>query len=249
VWGATWRNQALSQATTHRMLRLNSQRNAPSSRPTPTKVRPKPTILPPGAPLIRGFRRSGIVDRNTSRLQKDERIANSCPPYIILLRFLITSKGEDKTMMKRGSVVSMLSFALLLSAISLQAQSKDAVEKALQGKEQAGWQAWKDKNPKAFDDILPENSINIAGGSMDNGKSNIIKGMTTANCEVASFSLSDFSYMWLDKDTVLMTYKASQDGSCGGTKIAPKVIASSIWQKQGGKWVSPFHQETVTSSM
>jgi hypothetical protein len=190
-------------------------------------------------------------DRRSEHIpaSKGREIANSCPPYIILLRFLITSKGEDKTMMKRGSVVSMLSFALLLSAISLQAQSKDAVEKALQGKEQAGWQAWKDKNPKAFDDILPENSINIAGGSMDNGKSNIIKGMTTANCEVASFSLSDFSYMWLDKDTVLMTYKASQDGSCGGTKIAPKVIASSIWQKQGGKWVSPFHQETVTSSM
>ena len=111
-------------------------------------------------------------------------------------------------MMKRGSVVTMLSFALLLSAVSLQAQSKDAVEKALQTKEQAGWQAWKDKNPKAFDEILPENSINIAGGTMDNGKSNIIKDMASANCEVASFSLSDFAYMWLDKDTVLMTYKA-----------------------------------------
>jgi len=61
--------------------------------------------------------------------------------------------------------------------------------------------------------------------------------------------LSDFAYMWLDKDTVLMTYKASQDGTCGGKKIAPKVIASSIWQKQGGKWVSPFHQETITSAM
>ena len=54
-------------------------------------------------------------------------------------------------MMKRSSVVSMLSFALLLSAVSLQAQSKDAVEKALQTKEQAGWQAWKDKDSKFFD--------------------------------------------------------------------------------------------------
>lgn len=152
-------------------------------------------------------------------------------------------------MMTRRSVVSVLSFALLLSAVSLQAQSKDAVEKALQTKEQAGWQAWKDKDPKFFGEILPDNSVNIAGGMMDSGKSNIIKGMASANCEVASFSLSDFAYMWLDKDTVLMTYRASQDGTCGGKKIAPKVIASSIWQKQGGKWVSPFHQETVTSGM
>src|ERR1700722_6849714 len=106
-------------------------------------------------------------------------------------------------MRKRVSVVSMMSLALLLSAVSLQAQSKDAVEKALQSKEQAGWQAWKDKYPKAFNEIPPQNSINISGCTMDNGKSNIIKGMATANCEVASFSLSDFSYMWLDKDTVL----------------------------------------------
>jgi hypothetical protein len=73
--------------------------------------------------------------------------------------------------------------------------------------------------------------------------------MAADNCAVASFSLSDFAYMWLDKDTVLMTYKANQDGTCGGKKIAPKVIASSIWQRQGGKWVSPFHQETIASAM
>ncbi len=152
-------------------------------------------------------------------------------------------------MMNRRSVVSVLSFALLLSAVSLQAQSNDAVEKALQTKEQAGWQAWKDKDSKSFGEILPDNSVNIAGGMMDSGKSNIIKGMASANCAVASFSLSDFAYMWLDKDTVLMTYKANQDGTCGGTKIPGKVIASSIWQKQGGKWVSPFHQETVPSGM
>ena len=144
-------------------------------------------------------------------------------------------------MMKRGSVVTMLSFALLLSAISLQAQSKDAVEKALQTKEQAGWRTWKDKDSKFFDGILPDSSINIVGGSMDSGKSNIVKSMASANCQIASFSLSDFAYMWLDKDTVLMTYKANQDGTCAGNKIPSKVIASSIWQKQGGKWVSPFH--------
>jgi hypothetical protein len=152
-------------------------------------------------------------------------------------------------MMKHGSVISMLSVALLLSAISLQAQSKDAVEKTLQTKEQAGWQAWKDKDSKAFDDMIPDKSISIVGGMMDSGKSNIMKSMVAANCTVAGFSLSDFAYMWLDKDTVLMTYKASQDATCGGMKVPGKIIASSIWQKQGSKWVSPFHQETASSGM
>lgn len=148
-------------------------------------------------------------------------------------------------MMKRKSVVSMLSFALLLSMVSLHAESKDDVEKALQTKEQAGWQAWKDNDMKAFDAMLPDNAINIAGGMMSSGKSSIMKDMGSANCKIAGFTLSDFSYMWLDKDTVLMTYKASQDGTCGGHKIPEKVIASSIWQKHGDKWTSPFHQETA----
>jgi hypothetical protein len=72
-----------------------------------------------------------------------------------------------------------------------------------------------------------------------------MKGISSTSCTVNGFTLSDFSYMWLDKDTVLMTYKATQDATCGGTKIPDKVIASSIWQNKGGKWLSPFHQETV----
>jgi len=61
---------------------------------------------------------------------------------------------------------------------------------------------------------------------------------------VNSFSLSDFSYMWLDKDTVVMTYTGTQDATCDGKKQGGKVFATSIWQRKGGKWLSPFHQET-----
>lgn len=58
-----------------------------------------------------------------------------------------------------------------------------------------------------------------------------------------------FSYLWLDKDTVLMTYTATQDATCSGKKQTGKVIASSLWQKKDGKWVSPFHQETAAEGM
>jgi hypothetical protein len=66
---------------------------------------------------------------------------------------------------------------------------------------------------------------------------------------VNSFSLSDFSYMWLDKGTVVMTYAATQDATCDGKKQAGKVFATSIWQKKGSKWLSPFHQETEAGRM
>ena len=108
----------------------------------------------------------------------------------------------------RRSVMGVLGFALLISALPVFAESNADVEKALQSKEQAGWQAWKDHDKKACDAILSEDAVNIAGGTMDKGKQQIIKSAFGPGCQVASFSLSNFSYMWLDKDTVLMTYAA-----------------------------------------
>jgi hypothetical protein len=146
----------------------------------------------------------------------------------------------------RRSVIGVLVCALLVSAMPLFAESNADVEKALQSKEQSGWQAWKDHDQKAFEGMLPDDAINITG-TMDKGKQQIMKSAFEPGCQVASFSLSNFSYMWLDKDTVLMTYDAMQDATCGGKKVPGKVWASSIWQKKGGKWMSPFHQETAAT--
>jgi hypothetical protein len=55
--------------------------------------------------------------------------------------------------------------------------------------------------------------------------------------------------MWLDSDAVVMTYTATQDATCNGKKQPDKVIATSIWQKKNGKWMSPFHQETTREGM
>ena len=77
----------------------------------------------------------------------------------------------------------------------------------------------------------------------------VLKSTSDARCTVNSFSLYDFAYMWLDKDTVIMTYTATQDATCEGKKQGGKVFATSIWQKKGSQWLSPFHQETVGGSM
>jgi len=144
----------------------------------------------------------------------------------------------------RRLVLTAMVFALLLSGITLFAQTNSAVEKSLEAKEQLGWQAWKDHNVKPIEGFVPEQSIDIADGTVTKGTQQILNSIASQDCKVNSFSLSDFAYMWLDKDTVLMTYTATQDATCSGKKQAGKVLASSLWQKKGGKWVSPFHQET-----
>ena len=144
----------------------------------------------------------------------------------------------------RRLVLTAMAFALLLSGVELYSQTNSAVEKSLEAKEQAGWQAWKDHNAKLVEGTVPEQSIDIADGKVTKGTKQIVDGIANSDCKVNSFSLSEFAYIWLDKDTVLMTYTATQDATCSGKKQAGKVLASSLWQKKGGKWVSPFHQET-----
>jgi hypothetical protein len=149
----------------------------------------------------------------------------------------------------RRIALTALGFALLLLGVKLFSQTNASVEKALQKDEEAGWQAWKDHNPRLEKDFIADDAVNIADGLVSKGKEQVLKGITDSACVVNSFSLSDFAYKWLDKDTVLMTYTASQDATCSGRKQAGNVLASTIWQKKGGKWVSPFHQETDAGSM
>ncbi len=149
----------------------------------------------------------------------------------------------------RRIVLTALGFALLLSVAPLYSQSNAAVEKTLQTKEQAGWQAWKNHDAKPVEGMIPSDVINIADGVVSKGKQQVLSAMGGSGCMVNNFSLSDFSYLWLDKDTVIMTYTATQDATCSGKKQAGKVIAASIWQKQNGKWVSPFHQETTAEGI
>jgi hypothetical protein len=149
----------------------------------------------------------------------------------------------------RRIALTALSFALLLSGVQLYSQTNAAAEKALQSNEQAGWQAWKDHDAKSVEGMTPENAVNIADGTVVKGKQQVLKSMVDPGCTVNSFSLSDFSYLWLDKNTTVMTYTANQDATCSGKKQVGKVIATTVWQKQNGNWMSAFHQETAAEGI
>jgi hypothetical protein len=122
--------------------------------------------------------------------------------------------------------------------------TNSATEQKVQNLEQSMWEAWKNHDGKPFEQYLSDDSINIAGGTMDKGKAAAVKGVTSGSCQVNNFALSDYNYTWVDDNTVIVTYKATQDATCNGKKVPDSVIASSIWTKKGDKWLSPFHQET-----
>ena len=90
----------------------------------------------------------------------------------------------------RRTLVAVISLAVLISAVQLYAEDNKAVENSLKAKEQAGWQAWKDKDAKTFGELIPDDAVNIVGGMMERGKPQIMKDLSSGACTVNSFTLS-----------------------------------------------------------
>ena len=85
------------------------------------------------------------------------------------------------------------------------------------------------------------------GGGGDAGvatKAEAVKELEDMACEIKSYELSEIKVLFLNNDAAFMTYKAAQDGTCGGQPVPAAVWASSAYVKRGGKWFAASHQET-----
>lgn len=108
--------------------------------------------------------------------------------------------------------------------------------------EKEGWEAWKNKNTGWFQNNTTEECLWVSSDGINN-KTQMIKS-TSADCNVKSVSLDNFQFVQLNDKTVLLTYIANQEGSCGNNKLAGKIRASVNYVNRGGKWLEAFYMET-----
>ena len=118
------------------------------------------------------------------------------------------------------------------------------VEQKLTSSEKQLWEAWKNKDMTPFKQNLSDDSVVVDQGGVVQGRDKVVDTLTKTPCDVKSYNLGDIKVDWMDKDAVLLSYKADSDATCGGQKSPPSVYASSIWVKKSGKWQAAFHQET-----
>jgi uncharacterized protein DUF4440 len=111
--------------------------------------------------------------------------------------------------------------------------------------ETAGWEAWKNKDSSWTRDNVTAEFLLINSDGVSN-KAKVIKA-TATDCEVKGYSLDNFNFVILDKDSVLMTYTAKQDGLCNGKTIPANVRASVVYVKRGAKWLESLYMETPTA--
>ena len=111
---------------------------------------------------------------------------------------------------------------------------------------QAGWEAFKAKDAKKFDEMLTANfsMVDPLGGWMT-GKANIVKQWTeTMKCEgITKVSVTDGFSTALSPTVELLTLKGTADGTCDGQKNGP-LYQSALYVKEGNAWKLAFMFES-----
>ena len=137
----------------------------------------------------------------------------------------------------------MVGVGLSAVAFAQSSTSKNSnLETQMIALERAGWEAWKNKDSSWIRDNVTEEFLLVNSESVSD-KAQVMRS-TGSDCEVKSFSLDNFKFVNLDKDSVLMTYTATQDGVCLGKTIPAKVRSSVVYVKRGNKWLEALYMET-----
>ncbi|MEO7309399.1 MAG: nuclear transport factor 2 family protein [Chitinophagaceae bacterium] len=137
-------------------------------------------------------------------------------------------------------------FGASLLATSGFAQMTKAAKAKLEAEiirlDKLAWQAWKDRNAEWFKTHTTEEFLSISSEGVST-KADVIKA-TPTECDVKNFALANFKFVVLDQNTVILSYTATQDATCSGKKVSPKIRAAVTYVKRAGKWIEAFYIET-----
>ena len=118
--------------------------------------------------------------------------------------------------------------------------SHDANTEAMLSREQAIWFAWRDRDPKRLDALMPQEVqfIDIFGTHIGT-RAESISAWSGQGCDVKSFKLADARATMFTPDFGILTLYATVDGSCFGQPVIP-VWTSSFYVRRGDTWVWSF---------
>ena len=137
--------------------------------------------------------------------------------------------------MKKYITYAMTAFFATI-VVSIAAPDKAAIE----AKEKAAWQAFKDKKSDDFKKLLSPNFVGVYADGIYNMQKEI-DSMTKT--DMKSFSLSDFNVVMTDADTAILTCKAKIESTFGGQDMSGNYNCGSIWQMKNGQWQAIFHSD------
>jgi len=134
--------------------------------------------------------------------------------------------------------------AILIATMAVATAAPDT--DALMQKENAAWQAFKDKNADAFKKIVSANMTAVyAEGLYDTQKE--VDSM--AKWDIKSFAINDYKVNSPGSNVAIATYTVTLDGTFNGKDASGTYNASTVWYKKSGEeWRAIFHTNVKTEA-
>ena len=125
--------------------------------------------------------------------------------------------------------------ALIVSGVvAFASPEKDA----LMARENAAWQAFKDKKADDFKKVVSAAMIGVYA----QGISDVAKEMSDMQkWDMKSVAISDYNVVAVGTDTMMSTYKVTLAGTFGGQDAGGVYNAGSVWKMENGAWMAIFH--------
>jgi len=135
--------------------------------------------------------------------------------------------------MKKYMTYAMAAFFATI-AVSIAAPDKAAME----AKEKAAWQAFKDKKADDFKKLIDKDFRGVYAEGIDNMQKTLDD---MQKWDMKSFTISDFDSFSDEPDVMVTTYTVKIEGTFDGKDHSGTFNSGSVWKKEKGTWMAIFH--------
>lgn len=139
--------------------------------------------------------------------------------------------------MKKYITYAMTAFFAMI-AVSIAAPDKAAIE----AKEKAAWQAFKDKKTDDFKKLLSPDFVGVYADGIYTLQKQVD---AMSKWDMKSFSLGDSNVVMTDANTAVVSCKAKVEGTYDGKDVSGNYNSGSIWQMKNGEWRAIFHTDAI----
>jgi hypothetical protein len=123
---------------------------------------------------------------------------------------------------------------------------KSSTADMLIAREKEVWELIKKKDVQGFSAYLADDQLYV---STDGVQTKAETGKGIAEGSLSELALDEWKVLMINKDTALVTYKATAKGMVNGQDSSGVSRESTVWARRGGKWLAVFHQTSAMQSV
>jgi hypothetical protein len=123
------------------------------------------------------------------------------------------------------------------------ASAQDKLKDLLESKVRAEWDAFKNKDKKAYADLLADDFVAVETDG-EGARNKIHAANELDRSPLSNYTLHNFRLITAGPDAAVVTYELTMEFPPKSTVRFLRVWASELWLNREGRWQARYYQET-----